>query len=68
MQIVLPVPAFNMINGGSHAGNKLAMQEFMVLPVGAKSFKEAMQIGSEIYHHLKKVFGSICWESTFENR
>lgn len=54
-KIVLPVPAFNMINGGSHAGNKLAMQEFMVLPVGAKSFKEAMQIGSEIYHHLKKV-------------
>jgi enolase len=52
---VLPVPAFNMINGGSHAGNKLAMQEFMVLPVGAKTFKEAMQIGSEIYHHLKKV-------------
>jgi len=44
-----------MINGGSHAGNKLAMQEFMVLPVGAKNFKEAMQIGSEIYHHLKKV-------------
>lgn len=54
-KIVLPVPAFNMINGGSHAGNKLAMQEFMVLPVGAKTFKEAMQIGSEIYHHLKKV-------------
>ena len=44
-----------MINGGSHAGNKLAMQEFMVLPVGASSFKEAMQIGSEIYQQLKKV-------------
>ena len=55
LQVILPVPAFNMINGGSHAGNKLAMQEFMVLPVGAKNFKEAMQIGSEIYHHLKKV-------------
>lgn len=54
-KIVLPVPAFNMINGGSHAGNKLAMQEFMVLPVGAKNFRDAMQIGSEIYHHLKKV-------------
>jgi len=50
---VLPVPAFNVINGGSHAGNKLAMQEFMILPVGAKTFREAMQIGSEIYHHLK---------------
>uniref|UniRef100_A0A914GRA0 Enolase n=1 Tax=Globodera rostochiensis TaxID=31243 RepID=A0A914GRA0_GLORO len=54
-KVILPVPAFNVINGGSHAGNKLAMQEFMVLPIGAKTFKEAMLIGSEIYHHLKKV-------------
>lgn len=52
-QVILPVPAFNVINGGSHAGNKLAMQEFMILPVGASSFKEAMRMGSEIYHHLK---------------
>nr|ADH95416.1 enolase [Steinernema feltiae] len=52
-QVILPVPAFNVINGGSHAGNKLAMQEFMILPVGAKSFREAMRMGSEIYHHLK---------------
>ncbi|KAG2522458.1 hypothetical protein BBO99_00006077 [Phytophthora kernoviae] len=51
----LPVPSFNIINGGSHAGNKLAMQEFMILPVGATSFTEAMQIGSEVYHNLKKV-------------
>jgi enolase len=49
------VPSFNIINGGSHAGNKLAMQEFMVLPVGAESFSEAMQIGCEVYHNLKKV-------------
>jgi len=54
-QICLPVPSFNVINGGSHAGNKLAMQEFMIMPTGAKSFKEAMQMGSEIYHHLKAV-------------
>jgi len=54
-QVVLPVPAFNVINGGSHAGNKLAMQEFMILPVGAPNFSEAMRIGSEIYHHLKNV-------------
>ncbi|CAI5741293.1 unnamed protein product [Hyaloperonospora brassicae] len=54
----LPVPSFNIINGGSHAGNKLAMQEFMVLPIGATSFTEAMQIGSEVYHHLKKVINS----------
>jgi len=52
---VLPVPAFNVINGGSHAGNKLAMQEFMILPVGAASFSEAMRIGSEVYHNLKSV-------------
>lgn len=52
---VLPVPAFNVINGGSHAGNKLAMQEFMILPTGANSFREAMKIGSEVYHTLKSV-------------
>ncbi|KAJ4907001.1 Bifunctional enolase 2/transcriptional activator [Raphanus sativus] len=54
-KIVLPVPAFNVINGGSHAGNKLAMQEFMILPVGAASFKEAMKMGVEVYHNLKSV-------------
>nr|AYV89194.1 enolase [Tetranychus evansi] len=53
--IILPVPAFNVINGGSHAGNKLAMQEFMILPTGASSFTEAMKMGSETYHHLKAV-------------
>ncbi|XP_051900500.1 beta-enolase [Pristis pectinata] len=53
--VILPVPAFNVINGGSHAGNKLAMQEFMILPVGAASFKEAMRIGAEVYHNLKNV-------------
>ncbi|XP_040181876.1 alpha-enolase isoform X2 [Rana temporaria] len=54
-EVILPVPAFNVINGGSHAGNKLAMQEFMILPVGASSFKEAMRIGAEVYHSLKSV-------------
>jgi len=53
--IRLPVPAFNVINGGSHAGNKLAMQEFMILPIGAKTFKQAMRMGSEVYHHLKNL-------------
>ncbi|KAG7323534.1 hypothetical protein KOW79_013236 [Hemibagrus wyckioides] len=53
--VILPVPAFNVINGGSHAGNKLAMQEFMILPVGANSFSEAMRIGAEVYHNLKNV-------------
>ena len=51
--VVMPVPALNIINGGSHAGNKLAMQEFMILPTGAANFSEAMKMGSETYHHLK---------------
>uniref|UniRef100_A0A8C9ZJW5 phosphopyruvate hydratase n=1 Tax=Sander lucioperca TaxID=283035 RepID=A0A8C9ZJW5_SANLU len=54
-EVILPVPAFNVINGGSHAGNKLAMQEFMILPIGASNFKEAMRIGAEVYHNLKNV-------------
>ncbi|KAK3750052.1 hypothetical protein RRG08_027375 [Elysia crispata] len=54
-QLILPTPAFNVINGGSHAGNKLAMQEFMLLPTGASSFSDAMKIGSEVYHNLKAV-------------
>merc|ERR1712099_11347 len=52
---VMPVPALNVINGGSHAGNRLACQEFMILPVGASSFKDAMRIGAEVYHTLKGV-------------
>jgi len=55
---VLPVPAFNVINGGAHAGNNLPMQEFMILPVGAPSFSEAMRMGAETYHHLKSVIAS----------
>jgi enolase len=54
-EIIMPTPAFNVINGGSHAGNKLAMQEFMLLPTGAANFREAMRMGSEIYHTLKNV-------------
>ncbi|GAM19564.1 hypothetical protein SAMD00019534_027390 [Acytostelium subglobosum LB1] len=57
-QFILPVPAFNVINGGSHAGNRLAMQEFMILPVGAPSFKEALRMGAEVYHSLKDVIKS----------
>merc|ERR1719229_1137403 len=54
-KFVMPVPSFNVINGGSHAGNRLACQEFMILPVGAKSFKEALIMGCEVYHTLKSV-------------
>ena len=52
---VLPVPSFNVINGGRHAGNRLAMQEFMIMPVGAPSFREGLRMAAEVYHHLKKV-------------
>lgn len=51
----LPVPCFNVINGGEHAGNKLAFQEFFVIPTGAETFSESMAIGCEIFHNLKKV-------------
>lgn len=51
----LPIPSFNIINGGEHAGNKLAMQEFMIMPLGATSFAEAMKMGTETYHTLKSV-------------
>jgi enolase len=54
-EFILPVPSFNVINGGKHAGNKLAMQEFMILPVGAKDFKEAMRMGVEVYSALKEL-------------
>lgn len=54
-RLILPVPSFNVINGGSHAGNALAFQEFMILPVGATSFNEAMVMGCETYATLKSV-------------
>jgi len=54
-QYTMPVPCFNVINGGSHAGNKLAFQEYFVIPTGAKSFAESMQIGCEVYHTLGKI-------------
>jgi len=54
-KVILPVPAFNVINGGSHAGNKLAMQEFMILPIGAPTFSEAVRYGAEVYQTLKLV-------------
>jgi len=53
--MVLPMPCFNVINGGSHAGNKLAFQEYFIIPVGAENFREAVRIGAECYHTLKGV-------------
>ena len=52
----LPVPMINIVNGGVHAANNLDIQEFMILPVGAKSIKHAVQMGAETFHALKKVF------------
>jgi enolase len=52
---VMPVPMMNIINGGAHADNSLDIQEFMILPVGAPSFREALRYGAEVFHTLKKV-------------
>jgi enolase len=53
----LPVPMMNILNGGEHADNNVDVQEFMILPVGAESFKEGLRMGAEIFHALKKVLG-----------
>jgi len=53
----LPVPMMNVINGGAHANNSLDLQEFMIIPVGAKSFRESVRYGAEVFHALKKILG-----------
>lgn len=55
----LPVPMMNIINGGRHADNNVDMQEFMIMPTGADSFTEALRMGSEIFHHLKRVLSDL---------
>ncbi|MBK8193281.1 MAG: phosphopyruvate hydratase [Lewinellaceae bacterium] len=55
---VLPVPMMNILNGGAHADNGIDFQEFMIMPIGADSFKEGLRMGVEIFHHLKKVLKS----------
>ena len=57
----LPVPLMNVINGGAHANNSVDLQEFMIVPVGAPSFREALRWGAEVFHHLKKLIGSKGW-------
>ena len=52
---ILPVPMMNIINGGSHSNAPIAFQEFMIIPVGSKSFSEALKMGTEIFHNLKKI-------------
>ena len=51
----LPVPMMNILNGGAHADNNVDIQEFMVMPVGAESFRHALRMGAEIFHSLKAV-------------
>jgi len=55
---VLPIPMMNILNGGSHADNKIDIQEFMVMPIGAPSFSEGLRMGTEVFHHLKEVLKS----------
>lgn len=55
----LPTPMMNILNGGSHADNNVDFQEFMIMPVGAKTFKEAIRMGAEVFHNLKKVLQSM---------
>ena len=55
--VTLPIPMMNIINGGSHSDATIAFQEFMIRPVGAKSFREGLRMGAEVFHELKKVLG-----------
>lgn len=55
---ILPVPMMNILNGGSHADNSIDFQEFMIMPTNASSFSEALRMGTEVFHHLKKVLSS----------
>ncbi|MFH1552227.1 MAG: phosphopyruvate hydratase [Candidatus Omnitrophota bacterium] len=52
---ILPIPMMNIINGGKHADNNVDLQEFMIMPIGAPSFKEALRMGAEVFHNLKKI-------------
>lgn len=56
--VVMPVPMMNIINGGSHSDSPIAFQEFMIRPVGAKSFSEGLRMGAEVFHHLKRLLKS----------
>ena len=56
---ILPIPMMNIINGGKHADNNVDLQEFMAMPIGAPSFKEALRMGSEVFHNLQKILHSM---------
>jgi enolase len=63
-QMQLPVPLMNVINGGAHANNKVDLQEFMLVPLGAESFREALRYGAEVFHTLKKLIDARGWPTT----
>ncbi len=63
-EMELPVPQMNVINGGAHANNKVDMQEFMLVPLGAPSFREALRYGAEVFHALKKIIDAKGWPTT----
>ena len=65
--LVMPVPMMNILNGGEHADNNVDIQEFMIQPVTATSFAEALRIGAEVFHHLKKVLQSRGLATAVEN-
>ncbi|MCB1749625.1 MAG: phosphopyruvate hydratase [Gammaproteobacteria bacterium] len=62
-EYVLPVPMMNVINGGAHANNSVDLQEFMILPVGAPSFREALRYGAEVFHALKALINAQGWST-----
>jgi enolase len=63
-QMQLPVPLMNVINGGAHANNKVDLQEFMLVPLGAPTFREALRYGAEVFHTLKKIIDGKGWPTT----
>jgi enolase len=63
-EMMLPVPLMNVINGGAHANNKVDLQEFMLVPLGAPSFREALRYGAEVFHTLKKIIDGKGWPTT----
>ncbi len=63
-EMELPVPLMNVINGGAHANNKVDFQEFMLVPLGAPSFREALRYGAEVFHTLKKIIDAKGWPTT----
>ncbi|MBY0578394.1 MAG: phosphopyruvate hydratase [Burkholderiales bacterium] len=62
--MTMPVPMMNVINGGAHANNSIDMQEFMIIPVGAQSFREALRCGAEVFHSLKKLIDGMGMPTT----